>query len=134
LLLPIKLQQLSYVLWAFGHSTLLLIKLQELFRWVGWGVFASNLWCSGHGFNSPTSYLISKNELQSMKLGLRISNYEISMWTLLYIIDMYIYSLSKIWKFDKCIMNEKFQWMHNHIYNFIRECLKYPDAYLLFIF
>jgi len=30
-------------------------------------------------FNSPTSYLISKNELPSMKLGLKISTYEISM-------------------------------------------------------
>jgi hypothetical protein len=41
-------------------------------------------------FNTPTSYLISKNELPNMKLGLMISNYEISMWTLLYITDMHI--------------------------------------------
>jgi len=41
LLLPIKLQQLSYVLWAFGHSTMLLIKLHQLVRWVGWSVFVS---------------------------------------------------------------------------------------------
>jgi hypothetical protein len=31
-------------------------------------------------------------------------------------------------------MNENFQWMHNCIYNLIREFLKYLDAYLLFIF
>jgi hypothetical protein len=37
------------------------------------------------GFNYLTSSLISKNELQSIKLGLKISNYEISMQTLLYI-------------------------------------------------
>jgi hypothetical protein len=30
-------------------------------------------------------------------------------------------------------MNEKIQWMHNHIYNFIGEFSKYQDAYLLFI-
>jgi len=30
-------------------------------------------------------------------------------------------------------MNEKFQWMHKHIYNFIRENLKYPYTYLPFI-
>jgi len=32
LLLQIKLQQLFVVLWASGHSTLLMIKLQQLLR------------------------------------------------------------------------------------------------------
>jgi len=44
-----------------------------------------------------------------MKLGLRISNYEISMRTLLYIIDMNIYNLSKIWKIDKCITGNEWE-------------------------
>jgi len=31
-------------------------------------------------------------------------------------------------------MNEKFQWMHKHIYNFIREFLKYPYILIFYSF
>jgi hypothetical protein len=44
LLLLIKLQQLFVVLWASGQSTLLMIKLQQLLRWVG-GVFLWVCFC-----------------------------------------------------------------------------------------
>jgi hypothetical protein len=43
------------------------------------------------GFNYPTSSLISKNELQSIKLGLKISNYERLACKLYYIYNRYAY-------------------------------------------
>jgi hypothetical protein len=63
MLLLIKLQQLSYVLWAFKHSTLLLIKLQQFqLRWVG-GVFVLH-WAKFFTKLGFKSYLISKNEIR----------------------------------------------------------------------
>jgi len=74
---------LFVVLWASGHSTLLMIKLQQLLMWVGgWvGCFcgcvsASNLCCSGQ--SSLQKLGGSKaTRFPKMKLGLMITKYKI---------------------------------------------------------